>query len=82
MTNIVASPSLSSPRHGGAARHQFVPDVLLRGAASSGDQTAPRQPDLVTVYSPGETLQRNYGTDSSPPDNERYQNYDDANTEA
>ncbi|XP_046676490.1 calcium permeable stress-gated cation channel 1 [Homalodisca vitripennis] len=77
-----ASPSLSSPRHGGAARHQFVPDVLLRGAASSGDQTAPRQPDLVTVYSPGETLQRNYGTDSSPPDNERYQNYDDANTEA
>ncbi|XP_054283648.1 calcium permeable stress-gated cation channel 1-like isoform X1 [Macrosteles quadrilineatus] len=86
-----ASPSLSSPRHGSAARHQFVPDVLLRGTTGAGDSSAPRQPDLVTVYSPGEscsTSQRNYGTDqhrAADPDsdsNSRYQNYDTNSTQA
>lgn len=80
-----ASPSLSSPRHGSTARHQFVPDVLLRGAGTTQDQSAPRQPDLVTVYSPGESLPRNYGTEhSTQPNNSDtlYQNYDNATSEA
>lgn len=83
-----ASPSLSSPRHGGVARHQFVPDVLMRGTNSTTEQTAPRQPDLVTVYSPGETqVQRNYGTENpaqhtSGGGDARYQGYENAaNTE-
>lgn len=90
---MTASPSINSPRHGNL-RHQFVPDVLQRGPIAPDMQTTPRQPDLVTVYSPTEglaVLQRTYGTDQSdhtfqPPTardhTALYQNYDNGNTEA
>lgn len=91
--SVTASPSINSPRHGNL-RHQFVPDVLQRGPIAPEMQTTPRQPDLVTVYSPTEglaVLQRTYGTDQSdhtfqPPTardhTALYQNYDNGNTEA
>lgn len=91
--SVTASPSINSPRHGNL-RHQFVPDVLQRGPIAPDMQTTPRQPDLVTVYSPTEglaVLQRTYGTDQSdhtfqPPTardhTALYQNYDNGNTEA
>ncbi|KAI5736401.1 hypothetical protein M8J76_002862 [Diaphorina citri] len=33
--------------------HQYIPDVLRRSMPRESDRTTPRDPELVTVYSPG-----------------------------